>query len=133
MKKCVALLGNAKKNYYEDLDEKDVTDTEAVAKRFCKKNVIRNFARSTGKHSSIVSIKEKSKNVKLSFHEINNEKTEKEIRSLHKTKAYLKSDIPIRTIKDNVDIFAEFLCETVNNAVKTSNFPNNLNLMDITT
>ena len=43
MKKCVALLGNAKKNYYEDLDEKDVTDTEAVAKRFCKKDVIRNF------------------------------------------------------------------------------------------
>ena len=133
MKKCVALLGNAKKNYYEDLDEKDVADTEAVAKRFCTKDVIRNFARSTGKHSSIVSIKEKSKNVKLSFHEINNEKSEKEIRSLHKTKAYQKSDIPIRTIKDNADIFAEFLCETVNNAVKTSNFPNNLNLTDKTT
>ena len=110
-----------------------MTDTEAVAKRFCKKDVLRNFVIFTGKHPSIVSIKEKPKNVKLSFHEINDEKTEKEIRSLHKTKAYQKFDIPIRTIKDNADMFVEFLCETVNNAAKTSNFPNNLNLTDITT
>ena len=36
--------------------------------------------------------------------------------------------MPIRIIKDNVTIFAEFLWETVNCAIKTSNFSNNLKL-----
>ena len=44
--------------------------------------------------------KEKSKNAKFSFYEINNEKIDKEIRSLNKNKASQKSDIPIRIIKD---------------------------------
>ena len=51
---------------------------------------------------------------------------------LNKNKASQKSDIPIRIIKENIDIFADFLCETVNCTIKTSNFPNCLNLADIT-
>ena len=47
-------------------------------------------------------------------------------------KASQKSDIPIRIIKDNIDIFADFLCETVNCTIKTSNFPSCLKLADIT-
>ena len=83
-------------------------------------------------HPSIIAINEKSKNAKFSFHEVNNEKIAKEIRSLNKNKASQKSDIPIRIIKENADIFAEFLCETVNSAIKSSNFPNSLKLADIT-
>ena len=51
---------------------------------------------------------------------------------LNKNKASQKSNIPIRIIKDNVDIFADFLCETVNCTIKTSNFPSCLKLADIT-
>ena len=51
---------------------------------------------------------------------------------LNKSKGYQKSDIPIRIIKDNVDIFTDFLCETVNCTIKTSNFPSCLKLADIT-
>ena len=83
-------------------------------------------------HPSIIAINEKSKNAKFSFHEVNNEKIAKEIRRLNKNKASQKSDIPIRIIKENADIFAEFLCETVNSAIKSSNFPNSLKLADIT-
>ena len=48
------------------------------------------------------------------------------MRRLNKNKASQKSDIPIRIIKENADIFAEFLCGTVNSAIKPSNFPNSL-------
>ena len=80
-------------------------------------------------HPSIIAIKEKSKNEKFSFHEV---KIEREIMRLNKNKASQKSDIPIRITKDNVDIFADFLCETVNCTIKTSNFPSCLKLADIT-
>ena len=83
-------------------------------------------------HLSIIAIKEKSKNEKFSFHEVNNENIERGIMRLNKNKASQKSDIPIRIIKDNVDIFADFLCETVNCTIKTSNFPSCLKLADIT-
>ena len=83
-------------------------------------------------HPSIIAIKEKPKNEKFSFHEVNNEKIERGIMRLNKNKASQKSDIPIRIIKDNVDIFADFLCETVNYTIKTSNFPSCLKLADIT-
>ena len=38
----------------------------------------------------------------------------KKIRGLYKNKASQKFDIPITMIKGNKDIFAEFLCKTVN-------------------
>ena len=49
----------------------------------------------------------------------------------NKNKVSQKFDISIRIIKDNADNFSEFLRETVNSAIKTSNFPNNLKLVDI--
>ena len=54
------------------------------------------------------------------------------MRRLNKNKASQKSGIAIKIIKDNANIFAEFLCETVSSITKTSNFPNSLKLGDIT-
>ena len=187
--KCVALLRKTKKTYYENLDEKNVTDTKKFWKTVkpyfsdksvkCDKinlnengellknesettevfnnffsNIVKNLKIPEYKnlntntenakdpvfrailkyknHPSIIAIKEKSKNEKFSFHEVNNEKIEREIMRLNKNKASQKSDIPIRIIKNNVDIFADFLCETVNCTTKTSNFPSCLKLADIT-
>ena len=187
--KCVALLRKTKKTYYENLDEKNVTDNKKCWKTVkpylsdksvkCDKinlnengellksesetaeafnnffsNIVKNLKipeyknlntnienvkdpvfRAILKYKnqpSIIAIKEKSKNEKFSFHEVNNEKIEREIMRLNKNKASQKSDIPIRIIKDNVDIFADFLCETVNCTIKTSNFPSCLKLADIT-
>ena len=187
--KCVALLRNTKKNYYENTDEKEVTDNKKfwrtmkpyLSDKSVKSDkihlnengnlitgesetaeVLNNFFSNIVKklkipeyenlnsnienikdpvfrailkyknHPSIIAINEKSKNAKFSFHEVNNEKIAKEIRRLNKNKASQKSDIPIRIMKENANIFAEFLCETVNSAIKSSNFHNGLKLADIT-
>ena len=188
--KCVALLRKTKKTYYENSDEKNVTDNKTFWKPVkpylsdksvkCDKinlsengellknesetaevfnnffsNIVKNLKIPEYKnlntnlenvkdpvfrailkyknHPSIIAIKEKSKNEKFSFHEVKNEKIEREIMRLNKNKASQKSDNPIRIIKDNVDIFANFLCETVNCTIKTSNFSGCLKLADITT
>ena len=83
-------------------------------------------------HPSITVIKEKAKNSVFSFYEVDKEKIEKEINRLNKNKASQKSDIPIKIIHDNVDIFADFIAESFKGAIKTSNFSNCLKLADIT-
>ena len=49
-------------------------------------------------HPSIIARKEKSKNSKFAFHEVDNEKIIKGIKRLNKNKASQKSDIPITII-----------------------------------
>ena len=55
----------------------------------------------------------------------------KEIGRLNKQKASLKSNIPIKIFKDSTDIFADYIGETVNSAIKTFNFPNWLKLLEL--
>ena len=56
-------------------------------------------------------MKEKSKNSKFTFHEVDNEKIIKEFKRLNKNKASQKSDIRITIIHENADIFVDFLAE----------------------
>ena len=55
----------------------------------------------------------------MTFHEVDNERIEKEIKSLNKSKASQKSDIPITINHENADIFADFLAESLKGAIKT--------------
>ena len=57
---------------------------------------------------------------------------EKEILMLDKTKGLQKTDIPTRIIKEITDIFVDFLCTSINSAIKSSSFPSSLKLADIT-
>ena len=59
------------------------------------------------------------KNSKFTFHEVDNERTIKEIKSLIKNKFSQKSDIPITIIYENADIFADFIAECLKGAIKT--------------
>ena len=59
-------------------------------------------------------------------------KNMKEIRRFNKQKGSQKSDIPIKIIKGNTDIFADYLNEAVNSATKIFNSLNCLKLADIT-
>lgn len=45
---------------------------------------------------------------------------------LNKTKTSQKVNIPTRTIKEDIDIFAEILCTSINSTVKSANFPPSL-------
>ena len=42
------------------------------------------------------------------------------------------SDIPLKILKENIDIFSDFLCVSFNNSIKSKKFQKNLKLADIT-
>ena len=83
-------------------------------------------------HSSILAIQKYIKNKTFHFEEVNIEEVEKEILKLDKIKASQKTDIPTRTIKENIDIFADFLCTSRNSAIKSSGFLSSWKLADVT-
>ena len=51
---------------------------------------------------------------------------------LDANKAFQSSDIPIKLLKENVDIFSDFVCTSFNSSINVSKFPENLKLADIT-
>ena len=56
----------------------------------------------------------------------------KDILKLDKNKASQHSDIPIKIIKEDLDIFADFLCTNINSSFKSSSFPSCLKMADLT-
>ena len=84
-------------------------------------------------HPSILAIQNNYKNqIKLAFEEIDLASIEKEIHNLKINKASQSSDIPTKIIKENVDIFAEFLWKSINSSIKSSTFPSRLKSADVT-
>ena len=83
-------------------------------------------------HPSILTIeaKYKSKN-KFCFEEVTTQDIEKEIFDLETKKAQI-SDIPTKTIKENVGVFADFLCTSINSSIKSSLFLSCLKFADVT-
>ena len=57
---------------------------------------------------------------------------EKEIYKLGKTKASQKTNTPTRIIKENIDIFANFLCMSISSAIKSASFSSSVKLADVT-
>ena len=60
--------------------------------------------------------------------EFEKEEIEKEIFNLDLNKASQNSNIPIKIVKKNVDIFCDFVCTSFNDFVKRQNFLEILNL-----
>ena len=79
-------------------------------------------------HPSIFAIQKYSKNKTFHFKEMNIGK----ILKLDRTKASQKTDIRTRIIKKNMDIFADFLCTSINIAIKSLSFRCSLKLADVT-
>ena len=69
---------------------------------------------------------------RILFHRTRNEDIEKEIQNLNVNKACQYSDIPTKIIKENSDVYADFLCKSINNSIKASLFPSRLKNADIT-
>ena len=76
--------------------------------------------------------KNTAKSIFFQFEEVNIGKMKKEILMLNKTNTSQKVNIPTRIIKEDIDIFAEILCTSINNTVKSANFPSSLKLADVT-
>ena len=85
------------------------------------------------KHPNIVAIRNKCKNKgSFSFVGFDKKEIEKEILKLDANKASRDSDILIKLLKENVNIFSDFVCTSFNNSINMSKFSKNLKLADIT-
>ena len=70
------------------------------------------------KHPSILAIRTKcNRNGAFSFREVSFKEIETGIRLLKLKKASQYSDIPAKIIKENLDIFSNFICESINNSI----------------
>ena len=84
-------------------------------------------------HPSIIAIQNKCKDKgNFNFIEVDQKQIEKEILKLDVNKASQSFDIPMKVLKENGDIFSSFLCNSFNNTIKLSTFPEILKHADIT-
>ena len=70
-------------------------------------------------------------NFTFSFNFISHEDTVKELNKLKNKKASQKTDIPIKIVKENVDIISHFLYDNFNNSLSCSSFPTGMKYADI--
>ena len=74
-------------------------------------------------HPSVLTILDKCKNNSIfTISHVTKEEIFKEIGNLDTTNFSQDTDIPTKTIKQNSDIFASFICKTFNNMVNSSTF-----------
>ena len=68
----------------------------------------------------------------FSFKFIDRKKIFNELQKLKSKKAFQESDIPVKIIKENINIITDFIYNNFNNSLVGSNFSSNLENADIT-
>ena len=106
------IVKNLNISRYSEVDSvaRNMTDPTLRAKLKCKD------------HLSIPAITSQCEAKTFCFTAVNTEDIKKEIFKLS-NKASQVLDIPVKAVQDNVDIFADFLCENINSAFKYYLFP----------
>ena len=107
------VVKNLKITINEDIlsDTKDTDDPILIAIKKYKK------------HPSIRAIKDISKNNTFSFQKVSYEKALKEIQKLDARKACQNTDVSTKIIKNNSDIFGDFIYQNFNDAIENDMFP----------
>ena len=82
-------------------------------------------------HPNILRIKDKMNNNVFSFRKVTYEEILNEINSLDTSKSTQSEDIPFKIIKDNANIFANFVLQNFNKCVIDGKFPDQLKKADI--
>ena len=88
-----------------------------------------------GNHPSIIAITEKMEklgNPTFGFDFTSYEETVKEVNNLKIRKVSQKTDIPVRIIKENIDIVSYFLYHNFNNSLSCSTFPTAMKYAEVT-
>ena len=84
-------------------------------------------------HPCIIAVKENcNSSTRFNFSFVDKEDILKEIKNLKANKATQNTDIPTKLIKENSDIFADFIFENLNDSISQSVFPSALKLANIT-
>ena len=82
-------------------------------------------------HPSILSLKERMNKNMSSFRNVTYEEIQNEINSLDTSKSTQSEDIPFKIIKDNADIFANFILQNFNKYIMYGTFPDQLKKADV--
>ena len=85
-------------------------------------------------HPSILTIKNKMQSLghpSFSFQYVSHDQVLKEVNKLNPRKASQDSDIPVKVIRENIDIVAYFIYNNFNNSLSSSIFPTGLKYADI--
>ena len=82
-------------------------------------------------HPSILRIKDKMNNNVFSFRKVTYEEILNEINSLDNSKSIQSQDITFKIIKDNADIFANFILQNFNKCIIDGKFPDQLKKADV--
>ena len=82
-------------------------------------------------HPSIKLIKAKNSCKVFKFCQIDIEEVQKTFQSLDPKKATQKDDIKTNLLKKNVEFFAKYTCDDINDSIRYSKFPNKLKQADI--
>ena len=86
-------------------------------------------------HPSILAIQKYSKNKTFHFEEVNigevEKEVEKEVRQNESLKLHKKLIFPLE-LSRKILIFVDFLCMSINNAIKSASFPSSLKSADVT-
>ena len=72
------------------------------------------------------------KNFNFYFNVVSEEDFLKEIKKLNPRKSTQSTDISIKLLKENADIFASYLCDFFNQSIENSEFPSILKNANIT-
>ena len=116
---------NIGKNLKIDKDKQFLVETNDVFDPVLK--AIKKY----NSHSIILRIKEKMNNNVFSFRNVTYEGILNEINILDTSKSTLSDDIPFKIIKDNADIFANFILQNFNKCFINGKFPDHLEKADI--
>ena len=83
-------------------------------------------------HPSVIAIKNLNSGSRFDFCRVSVHDAEKEIRRLSIRKATQYSDLPVKILKENLDIFGEYICDFFNEYVDKGTFPSILKHANIT-
>ena len=81
---------------------------------------------------SVIAIKNLNSGSRFDFCRVSVHDVEKEIRRLSTRKATQYSDLPVNILKENSDIFGEYICDFFNECVDKGTFPSILKHANIT-
>ena len=83
-------------------------------------------------HPSILEIRARVQGQSFKFYNVTKEDLLREINFLKPNKANTSNSIPVKNLKENIDITGDSLHRIINNDITNSNFPDNLKLAEIT-
>ena len=83
-------------------------------------------------HPSIVAIKNLNKGLRFDFCRVSVQDVLKAIKKLSTRKATQYTDLPVKILKENSDIFGNYICDFFNDCIDRGDFPSILKIANIT-